>query len=354
MINRLELILKKYNMITEELSSPTISSDIKKLAELSKEQVKLKNIVDTYNEYKKVLNDIEEAKEMIKDKELGEFAKEELITLEEQKQSLTDKLEILLLPQDPNDDKNVIVEIRGAAGGDEANIFAGDLFDMYQKYISNFGWEIDILNSVEGNSGGYAQIEFMIKGTGAYSKLKYESGSHRVQRVPATESGGRVHTSTATVLVMPEAEEFDFELDESEIRVDITRSSGCGGQGVNTTDSAVRLTHIPTGIIVYSQTERSQIKNKEKAMKILKTRLYDLKLREQEEKEHAERRIKIGTGDRSEKIRTYNYPQNRVTDHRIGFTSMNLDRIMDGELGVIIEELITANQKMELEKTNEI
>ena len=354
MINRLELILKKYNMITEELSSPTISSDIKKLAELSKEQVKLKNIVDTYNEYKKVLNDIEEAKEMIKDKELGEFAKEELITLEEQKQSLTDKLEILLLPQDPNDDKNVIVEIRGAAGGDEANIFAGDLFDMYQKYISNFGWKIDIFNSVEGNSGGYAQIEFMIKGTGAYSKLKYESGSHRVQRVPATESGGRVHTSTATVLVMPEAEEFDFELDESEIRVDITRSSGCGGQGVNTTDSAVRLTHIPTGIIVYSQTERSQIKNKEKAMKILKTRLYDLKLREQEEKEHAERRIKIGTGDRSEKIRTYNYPQNRVTDHRIGFTSMNLDRIMDGELGVIIEELITANQKMELEKTNEL
>ena len=354
MINRLELILKKYNMITEELSSPTISSDIKKLAELSKEQVKLKNVVDTYNEYKKVLNDIEEAKEMVKDQELGEFAKEELITLEEQKQSLTDKLEILLLPQDPNDDKNVIVEIRGAAGGDEANIFAGDLFDMYQKYISNFGWKIDILNSVEGNSWGYAQIEFMIKGTGAYSKLKYESGSHRVQRVPATESGGRVHTSTATVLVMPEAEEFDFELDESEIRVDITRSSGCGGQGVNTTDSAVRLTHIPTGIIVYSQTERSQIKNKEKAMKILKTRLYDLKLREQEEKEHAERRIKIGTGDRSEKIRTYNYPQNRVTDHRIGFTSMNLDRIMDGELGVIIEELITANQKMELEKTNEI
>ena len=347
MINRLELILKKYNMITEELSSPTISSDIKKLAELSKEQVKLKNIVDTYNEYKKVLNDIEEAKEMVKDQELGEFAKEELITLEEQKQSLTDKLEILLLPQDPNDDKNVIVEIRGAAGGDEANIFAGDLFDMYQKYISNFGWKIDILNE-------NAQIEFMIKGTGAYSKLKYESGSHRVQRVPATESGGRVHTSTATVLVMPEAEEFDFELDESEIRVDITRSSGCGGQGVNTTDSAVRLTHIPTGIIVYSQTERSQIKNKEKAMKILKTRLYDLKLREQEEKEHAERRIKIGTGDRSEKIRTYNYPQNRVTDHRIGFTSMNLDRIMDGELGVIIEELITANQKMELEKTNEL
>ena len=354
MIERLEVTLEKYQALEQELTKPEVLSDIKKTREYSKEMSSLEDIVNCYKKYKKVLAGIEEAKEMIKDKELGEFAKEELITLEEQKQSLTDKLEILLLPQDPNDDKNVIVEIRGAAGGDEANIFAGDLFDMYQKYISNFGWKIDILNSVEGNSGGYAQIEFMIKGTGAYSKLKYESGSHRVQRVPATESGGRVHTSTATVLVMPEAEEFDFELDESEIRVDITRSSGCGGQGVNTTDSAVRLTHIPTGIIVYSQTERSQIKNKEKAMKILKTRLYDLKLREQEEKEHAERRIKIGTGDRSEKIRTYNYPQNRVTDHRIGFTSMNLDRIMDGELGVIIEELITANQKMELEKTNEL
>lgn len=354
MINRLELILKRYQTIEEELKDPNIVNDIKKLTELSKEQVRLKTVVDTYNEYKKVLSDIEEAKEMTKDKELGEFAKEELVTLEEKEKNLTSELEILLLPQDPNDDKNVIVEIRGAAGGDEANIFAGDLFDMYHKYIDNFGWSIDILNSVEGTAGGFSQIEFMIKGTGAYSKLKYESGSHRVQRVPATESGGRVHTSTATVLVMPEAEEFDFELDESEIRVDITRSSGCGGQGVNTTDSAVRLTHIPTGIIVYSQTERSQIKNKEKAMKILKTRLYDLKLREQEEKEHEERRIKIGTGDRSEKIRTYNYPQNRVTDHRIGFTSMNLDRIMEGGLGVIIEELITANQKMELEKTNEI
>ncbi len=352
MINRLEMILKKYNEINEELTSKEILNDIKKMTELSKEQVRLKEIVDTYTEYKKVLNNIEEAKELLKDKDMYEYAKEELAKEEQHQQEIEHQLEILLLPHDPNDEKNVIVEIRGAAGGDEANIFAGDLFDMYQKYIANFGWKTEILNKTDGQAGGFSQIEFMIKGNGAYSKLKYESGSHRVQRVPSTESGGRVHTSTATVLVMPEAEEFDFELDEKDIRVDITRSSGCGGQGVNTTDSAVRLTHIPTGIIVYSQTERSQIKNKEMAMKILKTRLYDLKLREQEEKEHAERKIKIGTGDRSEKIRTYNYPQNRVTDHRIGFTSMNLDRIMDGDLGVIIEELITANQKLELEGNN--
>lgn len=211
------------------------------------------------------------------------------------------------------------------------------------------GWKIEVLNQVEGTAGGFAQIEFMIKGDGVYSKLKYESGAHRVQRVPATESQGRVHTSTATVLVMPEAEEFDFELDESEVRIDITRSSGCGGQGVNTTDSAVRLTHIPTGIIVYSQTERSQIKNKELAFKILKTRLYDMKLREQEEKEAAERKVKIGTGDRSEKIRTYNYPQNRITDHRIGYTSMNLDRVMDGDMEDLIEALINEDQRKKLE-----
>ena len=286
---------------------------------------------------------------MIKDPELGEMAKDELTNLENQKTATEKELEILLIPKDPNDSKNVIVEIRGAAGGDEANIFAGDLFRMYTRYAEKQGFKYEVYNSVDGEAGGFSQIEFMIKGEKAYSKFKYESGSHRVQRVPVTESNGRLQTSTATVLVMPEAEEFDFELDESEVRVDITRSSGCGGQGVNTTDSAVRLTHIPTGIIVYSQTERSQIKNKEKAMKILKTRLYDLKLKEAEEKESAERRIKIGTGDRSEKIRTYNYPQNRVTDHRIGFTSMNLDRIMDGELGIIIDALINENQKRALE-----
>lgn len=351
MINRLEAIWNRYDEISRELTTDEVIQDIKKMTELSKEQRRLTPTVELYQQYRTILSDLETAKEMLNDKEMQEFAKEEISSLHKQQESIEKELEILLLPHDPNDDKNVIVEIRGAAGGDEANIFAGDLFDMYNHYVNNFGWKIEVLNEEPGTAGGYSQIEFMIKGEGAYSKLKYESGAHRVQRVPETESGGRVHTSTATVLVMPEAEEFDYELDESEVRIDITRSSGCGGQGVNTTDSAVRLTHIPTGIIVYSQTERSQIKNKEKAFKILKTRLYDLKLREQEAANAMERRNKIGTGDRSEKIRTYNYPQNRVTDHRIGFTSMNLDRIMSGELGVIIEALINENQRIELEQS---
>ena len=349
MIDRLEATLNRYNEIGVELSKPEIVNDIKKMTELSREQTRLEETVNLYLEYKKVLSGIEEDRELLKDKELGDIAREELVSLEEEKASLEDRLQVLLLPHDPNDEKNVIVEIRGAAGGDEANIFAGDLFDMYSKYASNEGWNIDVTSSTEGAAGGFTNIEFMIKGDSVYSKLKYESGSHRVQRVPATESQGRVHTSTATVLVMPEADDFDFELDESEVKIDITRSSGAGGQGVNTTDSAVRLTHIPTGVIVYSQTERSQIKNKEKAFKILKARLYDMKLREKEEAEGAERKSKIGTGDRSEKIRTYNYPQNRLTDHRIGFTSMNLDRIMDGGLGVVIEALVNEDQKRKLE-----
>lgn len=351
MIDRLEAISNKYKEISEELTKPDVISNIKKMTELSKEHNRLGQIVSVYDRYKQINEDIESAKEMMHEEGMQEFAKEELTNLETEKEEINKKLELMLLPHDPNDEKNVIVEIRGAAGGDEANIFAGDLFDMYTKYANNEGWKIEILNSTEGTAGGFSNLEFMIKGENVYSKLKYESGSHRVQRVPATESQGRVHTSTATVLVMPEAEEFDYELDESEVRIDITRSSGCGGQGVNTTDSAVRLTHIPTGIIVYSQTERSQIKNKEKAFKILKTRLYDLKLREKEEAEDAERRSKIGTGDRSEKIRTYNYPQNRLTDHRIGFTSMNLDRIMDGELGVVINALINEDQKRKLEES---
>ena len=349
MIDRLEATLKRYNEINDELSNPDVFSDIKKITELSKEKNRLEELVSTYSEYKNVLKGIEDDKDLIHDEELGEMAREELSSLEEEKKNIEEKLKILLIPHDPNDEKNVVVEIKGAAGGDEANIFAGDLFDMYQKYANSQGWKIEIVNSESGSAGGFTNIEFLVKGENVYSKLKYESGAHRVQRVPATESQGRVHTSTATVLVMPEAEEFDFELDLNEVRIDITRSSGCGGQGVNTTDSAVRLTHIPTGIIVYSQVERSQIKNKELAFKILKTRLYNLKLKEKEEAEGEERRSKIGTGDRSEKIRTYNYPQNRLTDHRIGFTSMNLDRIMDGELEVVIEALINEDQKRKLE-----
>ena len=348
MIERLEFIKNRYDEISNELTNPEVLKDIKKSMELSKEQAGLEETVAAYNKYKKVLDNIEDAKEMTKDPELGEMAKEELENLQIEKENLEKEIEILLIPKDPNDGKNVIVEIRGAAGGDEANIFAGDLFRMYTKYSEKQGWKIEVYNEEQGEAGGFSQIEFLIKGDNVYSKLKYESGAHRVQRVPATETQGRVHTSTSTVLVMPEAEEVDFKLDMSEVRIDITRSSGCGGQGVNTTDSAVRLTHIPTGIIVYSQTERSQIKNKEKAIKILQTRLYDLKIKEQEKELGAERKNKIGSGDRSEKIRTYNYPQNRVTDHRIGFTTKQLDRVMEGAMDEIIEALITEDQNRKL------
>ena len=348
MIERLNNIETRYNEITNELMNPDVISDIKKTTELSKEQASLTEAYEAYQEYKTVLIDLESANEMLKDSELSEFAKEEINSLTEKKEKMEADFEILLLPKDPNDGKNVVFEIRGAAGGDEANIFAGDLYHMYTKYAEKNGWKIEVINEDHSDNGGFTLIEFILKGDNVYSKMKYESGAHRVQRVPVTETQGRVHTSTATVLVMPEAEELDFELDMNEVRVDITRSSGCGGQGVNTTDSAVRLTHIPTGIVVYSQVERSQIKNKELAIKILKTRLYDLKLREKEEAEGKERRSKIGTGDRSEKIRTYNYPQNRVTDHRIGFTTMQLDRVMEGAMDEIIEALITEDQARKL------
>ena len=350
MQERLANIEQKYEEIAKELMHPDVIGNVKRTMELSKEQSSLQEAYDAYQEYKKILKGIEDAKALLHDEEFAEIAKEELKNLEEDQEKMEKDLEILLLPKDPNDGKNIIMEIRGAAGGDEGNIFAGDLFRMYSRYAEHQGWKIEVLNEDEGSSGGFSQIEFLIKGEAVYSKLKYESGAHRVQRVPETESQGRVHTSTATVLVMPEAEEHDFDLDMNEVRIDIPRSSGCGGQGVNTTDSAVRLTHIPTGIIVYSQTERSQIKNKEKAIKILKTRLSDYYERQEEEKLGAERRSKIGTGDRSEKIRTYNYPQNRVTDHRIGFTINALDKVMDGALESIIEALITEDQRLKLEE----
>ncbi|NLL44686.1 MAG: peptide chain release factor 1 [Mollicutes bacterium] len=348
MFERLEIIAHRYEEINNMLMQLEIISDVKKTLELTKEQASIKEEYEAYQEYKKILDAIKDAKEMLDDPEMGKIAKEELFNLEEKKEALEQKIEILLLPKDPNDGKNVIVEIRGAAGGDEANIFAGDLYRMYAKYAEKQGWKIEVLNEEPSEAGGYSQIEFMIKGDNVYSKLKYESGAHRVQRVPETEAQGRVHTSTATVLVMPEVEEIDVDLKMSDIRVDVFRSGGHGGQGVNTTDSAVRLTHLPTGIVVTCQNERSQIQNKELALKMLRAKLYEMEQRKREEEFGQERRTKIGTGDRSEKIRTYNYPQNRVTDHRIGFTIMDLDNVMDGDLDEIINALINEDQARKL------
>lgn len=350
MLERLKAIEEKYNELTQKLSEPEVLSDIKETLKLTKEQASLKDAYDAYQKYKKIESDLNEAKEMTKDPELGEFAKEEITKLNSEKEALEKEIEIILLPKDPNDGKNVIVEIRGAAGGDEANIFAGDLYRMYTKYAEKQGWKIEVLSEEHSDAGGYPLVEFMVKGDNVYSKLKYESGAHRVQRVPVTETQGRVHTSTATVLVMPEAEEVDVEINPNDLRIDVYRSTGAGGQCVNTTDSAVRITHLPTGTVVTCQNERSQIQNKEKAMQMLRTRLYEAKIREQEEKLGSERRSKIGTGDRSEKIRTYNYPQNRVTDHRIGYTTKNLDRVMEGNLEGIIEALITEDQNRKLKE----
>ena len=348
MIERLEATLEKYEYLEQELTKPEILSDIKKTKEYSKEMSSLEDIVVCYKKYKRVLEDIENTKEMVKDPELGEMAKEELKELEAEKTALDGELEILLIPKDPNDAKNVVMEIRGAAGGDEANIFAGDLFRMYTRYAEKQGFSYQVYNSIDGTAGGFSQIEFIVKGQGAYSLLKYESGSHRVQRVPVTESNGRIQTSTATVLVMPEAEDVNVTIDPKDLRIDIFRSSGCGGQGVNTTDSAVRITHLPTNTVVTCQNERSQIQNKEQAMKVLKARLYDLEQQKHDQELGSERRSKIGTGDRAEKIRTYNYPQNRVTDHRIGFTTNSLDRVMNGQLDEIIDALTMEDQRRKL------
>ena len=349
MIERLELIEQRYNEINNSLMDPSIISDINKSRELSKEASSIEETVTTFRLYKKVLSDLEESREMAHDPEIAEFAHEEIVRLESEKANLEKQLEFLLIPKDKNDGKNVIIEIRGAAGGDEGNIFAGDLYRMYTKYAEKCGYSIELLNSIDGEAGGFTIVEFMIKGKNVYSKFKYESGAHRVQRVPVTEANGRIQTSTATVLVMPEADEVEVDVKESDIKVDVYRSSGAGGQHVNTTDSAVRMTHIPTGIVVTCQNERSQIKNREKALQILKTRIYEEKLKEEEGKNDAIRKSKIGTGDRSEKIRTYNYPQNRVTDHRIGFTTKQLDRVMEGELEEVIEALIMEDQRRQLE-----
>ena len=352
MFERLDNIVQKYEELKLELTKPEILNDYNKLKNLSKEQSDLEDIVNKYTEYKETEKSLEEAKSVLDDPELKEIAEAEVEELTNKLASIKSELEILLVPKDENDDKNVIMEIRGAAGGDEANIFAGDLFRMYSYYAEANGWKLEVLNSIEGTSGGFSQIECMIKGDNVYSKLKYESGSHRVQRVPVTETQGRVHTSTATVLVMPEVEDVDIEIKESDLKIDVFHSSGAGGQSVNTSNSAVRITHIPTGVVVGCQTERSQLKNKENAMRLLRIKLHDDMMQKQAQEVGAERKSKIGTGDRSEKIRTYNYPQNRVTDHRINFSVMELDRVMNGHLEPIIEALITEDMRLKLAGEN--
>ncbi len=348
MKERLESIKKRYEELNTLLMDPEIMSDFKKVKDLSKEQSDLKEIVDKYSEYEIAEKNIEEAKQLVNDPELKEMAELEIEENSKKIEKLTQELEILLIPKDENDGKNIIMEIRGAAGGDEANIFAGDLLRMYTYYAEKQGWKIEINHQVEGTSGGFSQVECTIKGDSVYSKLKYESGAHRVQRVPVTETQGRVHTSIENVLVMPEVEDVDIEIKESDLKIDVYHSSGAGGQSVNTSNSAVRITHLPTNTVVTCQNERSQLKNKDKAMQILKVKLYDLMEQEKEQALGSARKSKIGTGDRSEKIRTYNYPQNRVTDHRISFSVMSLDRVMDGELDPIIEALITEDLKRKL------
>ena len=350
MFERLDITEKRYLQLEEELQDPALASDIKKYTAIMKERKSIEKIVERYREYKKLQSSIEELKELSKDSdpEIREMAELELEENKNRSAEIIDELKVLLIPKDPNDDKNVIVEIRGAAGGDEANIFAADLFRMYQKYAESKGWKIEITNSQPTGLGGFSIIEFMVSGEAAYSFLKYESGAHRVQRVPVTEANGRIQTSTATVLVMPEADEIDAHLDMNDVRIDIFCASGPGGQCVNTTKSAIRVTHIPTGIVVSCQDGKNQHDNKANALRVLQARLYDKILQDKLDAEGKERLSKIGRGDRSEKIRTYNYPQNRVTDHRIGFTLQQLDRIMEGKLDPIIEALIQEDQKQKL------
>lgn len=347
MFERLEDLEDRYNKLNELLMNPEVANDPKKLREYSKEHSSLEETVQTYIEYKKVLQEYKDARAMLNEKldaEMREMVKMELSELEEKKESFEETLKVLLLPKDPNDDKNVIVEIRGAAGGDEAALFAGDLYRMYTRYAERKGWKVELIDASYTGIGGFKEVIFMINGKGAYSQLKFESGAHRVQRIPTTESGGRIHTSTSTVAVLPEAEEVEVEVHEKDIRVDTFASSGPGGQSVNTTMSAVRLTHIPTGTVVSCQDEKSQIKNKEKAMKVLRARIYEKQLAEEQAKLADARKSQVGTGDRSERIRTYNFPQSRVTDHRIGLTLHKLDYILDGDLDEIISALQIQSQ----------
>lgn len=350
MFERLELILKRFQEITQLLMDPEVSSDIKKMTTLMKEQRGLEKTVETYQKYLSMQEQIEGLTLMAEDNDpdISEMAALELGEIKTKMDEIEEALKILLLPKDPNDDKNVIVEIKGAAGGDEGNIFAGDLYRMYARFAETNRWKIEMLNADEGAMGGFTSIEFMISGDNVYSSLKYESGVHRVQRVPETESQGRIHTSTATVLVMPEAEEVEIDISWNDIRVDTYNSSGPGGQSVNTTKSAVRLTHVPTGTMVACQEGKSQHENKDKAFRLLKTRIYDAILQEQNEKETMQRRSLVGRGDRSEKIRTYNYPQNRVTDHRINLTLQRLDAIMEGRLELVLEPLLNEFQRRQL------
>ncbi len=343
--DKLQPFIDRYEEINTLLISPDITSDIKKMTELSKEQSSIEPIVTKAKEYIQVTEDIQENKMLLDDEELGELAKEELKDLETRKPELEEEIKFLMIPKDPNDDKNIYLELRAGTGGDEAAIFVGDLFRGYLRYAENNGWKVEIMNQSESEAGGYKEIVALFKGDHVYSKLKFEGGTHRVQRVPATESQGRVHTSAITVAVMPEVDDVEIEINANDLKIDVMRSSGCGGQSVNTTDSAVRITHLPTGIVVTNQDQKSQHKNKEKAMKVLKARLYDLQMQEKIEAEGANRKEQVGTGDRSGRIRTYNYPQNRVSDHRINLTLYRLDYIMnDGLFDEIIDPLITDHQ----------
>ena len=351
MFDKLEDLLRRFEEIQNELSEPSVVSDQSRFRKLMKEQNDLTPIVEAFQEYKREKQNIEDSLLILdeeSDEEMRELAKEELAESKANVEALENKLKILLLPKDPNDEKNVIVEIRGGAGGDEAALFAAELYRMYCKYAEVQRWKIDLISVSENGIGGFKEVVFMVNGAGAYSKLKYESGTHRVQRIPVTESGGRIHTSTVTVAIMPEAEEVDVEINPNDCRIDVFRSSGNGGQCVNTTDSAVRLTHIPTGIVISCQDEKSQLKNRDKAFKVLRAKLYELELEKAQAEESALRKSQVGTGDRSEKIRTYNFPQGRVTDHRIKLTIYNLDAVMNGDIQEFVDSLIAADQAAKL------